>query len=155
MAAVSSQNSSGRGIEERVAFDLIRYANCWEDADVLCEALRPEPGKRILSIASAGDNVLALLAAGAEVVAADLSVAQLACVELRCAAFRRLEYEEMLAFLGIRHSDNRGSTYAQLESDLSPGVQEFWKSRTRLVKSGVIHAGKFEAYFKLFRTRVI
>ena len=43
-------------IEDRAAFDFVRYANCWEDADVLCEALRARPGIRALSIASAGDN---------------------------------------------------------------------------------------------------
>ena len=51
----------------------------------------------MLSIASAGDNCLALLAEGAEVVAADLSAAQLACLELRCAAFRRLDYDDVQA----------------------------------------------------------
>jgi S-adenosylmethionine:diacylglycerol 3-amino-3-carboxypropyl transferase len=47
--------------QRRAAFDRVRYANCWEDADILCEALQPQPGSRILSIASAGDNVLAVL----------------------------------------------------------------------------------------------
>lgn len=155
MVTIPSQKSECGGIEGRAAFDLIRYANCWEDADILCEALRPHPGARILCVASAGDNALALLAEGAEVVAADLSIAQLACVELRCAAFRRLEYEELLAFLGVGPADHRLSTYARLENDLSPRAQSFWKNQQRRVAEGVIHAGKFEAYFKLFRTRVL
>ena len=50
-------------IEDRASFDFLRYANCWEDADILCEALGVRPGARVLSIASAGDNTLALLAA--------------------------------------------------------------------------------------------
>lgn len=45
-------------IEHRARFDLIRYANVWEDAELLVAALRPGPGKRFLSIASAGDNSL-------------------------------------------------------------------------------------------------
>ena len=77
----------GHALEDSVSFHFIRYANCWEDADVLCEALQPRKGMRILSIASAGDNSLALLAEGAEVVAADLSIAQLACLELRRRSF--------------------------------------------------------------------
>jgi S-adenosylmethionine:diacylglycerol 3-amino-3-carboxypropyl transferase len=40
----------------------IRYAQCWEDADVLLEALDIQPGQSCLSIASAGDNTLAMLA---------------------------------------------------------------------------------------------
>jgi len=77
-------------IQDRARFDLVRYANVWEDAWILREALRPAPGRRMLSIASAGDNAFALLAAGAEVVAADLSPAQIALVDLKRAAIRRL-----------------------------------------------------------------
>ena len=67
-------------------------------------ALRPRPGSRVLSIASAGDNTLALLAEGAEVVAADLSRAQLACLELRCAAFRQLTYDRSIGVSGSSRS---------------------------------------------------
>jgi S-adenosylmethionine-diacylglycerol 3-amino-3-carboxypropyl transferase len=142
-------------IEERVRFDLIRYANVWEDAGVLVAALRPAPGKRMLSIASAGDNAFALLAAGAEVVAADLSPAQLSLVELKRAAVRRLGYREALAFLGVYASPDRRPVYEQLERDLSEGAREFWRGHLEAVADGVIHHGKFEGYFRLFRERVL
>ena len=45
-----------QAIQNRAAFDLVRYANCWEDADILLEALAVKQGDRCLSIASAGDN---------------------------------------------------------------------------------------------------
>jgi len=147
-------------IEERARFDLIRYANVWEDAGVLVAALRPAPGKRMLSIASAGDNAFALLAAGAEVVAADLSPAQLALVELKRAAVRRLGYREALGFLGVRAlgvraSPDRRPVYEQLERDLSAGARELWRGQMAAVADGVIHHGKFEGYFRLFRERVL
>jgi S-adenosylmethionine-diacylglycerol 3-amino-3-carboxypropyl transferase len=142
-------------IEDRASFDFLRYANCWEDADILCEALGVRPGARVLSIASAGDNTLALLAEGAEVVAADLSAVQLACLELRVAAFRRLEYEPLLAFLGARPAGDRLATYARLEPDLSPASRAYWRAHAEDVVSGFIHAGKFERFFKLFRTRIL
>jgi S-adenosylmethionine-diacylglycerol 3-amino-3-carboxypropyl transferase len=142
-------------VADRADFGLIRYANCWEDADVLCDALGPCEGKRVLSIASAGDNTLALLAAGAEVVAADISLAQLACVELRCAAFRNLEHDALLAFLGVRPADNRRSVFARLQTDLTPAARRFWDGQARLVDRGVIHAGKFERYFHGFRRFVL
>ena len=68
---------SDRPIGERAAFDAIRYGSVWEDADVLCEALAPvAQNGRLLSIASSGDNALALLTLDpAEVVAVDLSPA--------------------------------------------------------------------------------
>ncbi len=43
-------------------FSAIRYAQCWEDADILLEGLGIRPGDTCLSIASAGDNSLAMLA---------------------------------------------------------------------------------------------
>lgn len=142
-------------IEDRARFDLIRYANVWEDADLLCAALRPASGRRILSIASAGDNAFALLAAGAEVVAADLSPAQLSLVELKRAAIRRLGHAEALAFLGVRPSPDRRPVYEALERDLSERTCEFWRDRLDTVAGGVIHQGKFESYFRLFRGRVL
>jgi S-adenosylmethionine:diacylglycerol 3-amino-3-carboxypropyl transferase len=142
-------------IAERARFDLVRYANVWEDAEVLCAALRPAPGRRLLSIASGGDNTFALLAAGAEVVAADLSPAQLAVVELKRAAIRRLEREEALAFLGVRPAADRLAVYARLETDLPEPVQAFWRGRPEEVATGIVHHGKFERYFRLFRRRVL
>jgi len=142
-------------IEERARFDLVRYANVWEDAGVLRAALAPAPGKRMLSIASAGDNAFVLLAAGAEVVAADLSPVQLALVELKRAAIRRLGHGEVLSFLGIRQGEDRRAVYERLERDLTPQARELWRERLDDVADGVIHHGKFEDYFRLFRERVL
>ena len=150
-------------IEARAAFDFIRYASVWEDADVLCEALAPVArGGRLLSIASAGDNALALLTLDpGEVVAVDLSSAQLACVALRLAAFRRLEHPELLEFLGVTGgnepsvSSRRLACYRLLRSDLPTEAGAFWDSRADAIALGVIHAGKFERYFHRFRRFVL
>lgn len=143
-------------IEQRARFDLIRYANVWEDAAVLREALRPAPGRRMLSIASAGDNSFALLAGGAEVVAADLSPAQIALVDLKRAAIRRLGADECAAFLGFRRSaTDRRQIYEQLERDLLPRSRDFWRERLGDIAAGLAHHGKFEIYFELFRERVL
>lgn len=142
-------------IEARAAFDFVRYANCWEDADILVDALQPAPGKRLLSIASAGDNALALLAEGAEVVAADLNPSQLACVELRVAAIRHLEQPALLGFLGIVPADDRTATYQHLRRDLSDDARAFWDAQPEAIAGGIVHAGKFERYFQLFRRRIL
>jgi S-adenosylmethionine-diacylglycerol 3-amino-3-carboxypropyl transferase len=142
-------------IEDRAAFSAIRYANCWEDTEILCEALQPTLGKRLLSIASAGDNSLALLAGGAEVVAVDLSLAQLACVELRCQAIRHLSYDCCLSFLGITPDEQRWKRYQGLRAGLSGASQQFWDSNQPLIANGFIHQGKFERYFHFFRKWVL
>src|SRR5688572_30460816 len=90
------------------SFSFIRYGSCWEDADILLEGLSPAPGSRILSIASAGDNCLALLSKDPEIlIAVDVSEVQLWLMELKMAAFRELEYEEMLSFLGVEAAMDR------------------------------------------------
>src|SRR3954470_16735027 len=102
-------------------FSAVRYAQCWEDADVLLEGLDVQPGDVCLSIASAGDNALALLARNpAKVVALDLSPAQLACVALRVAAYRNLAHDELLELVGSRPSDRRADLYRRCRGDLSP-----------------------------------
>jgi S-adenosylmethionine-diacylglycerol 3-amino-3-carboxypropyl transferase len=144
-------------IEARAAFDFIRYGSVWEDADVLCDALAPVArGGRLLSIASAGDNALALLTLDpAEVAAVDLSPAQIACLELRIASFRELEHEERVAFLGVTPRPDRAAVYARLRGGLSARARAFWDAHPRAIEGGVIHAGKFERYFHLFRRWVL
>lgn len=144
-------------IEERAAFHFIRYASVWEDADILCEALGPVAGGgRLLSIASAGDNALALLTLDPrEVVAVDLSEAQLAAVALRVVAFRAMEPTALLRFLGVTPSDRRLGTYAAIRSGLPSYARDFWDAHPDAVAGGVIHAGRFERYLRLFRRRVL
>jgi S-adenosylmethionine-diacylglycerol 3-amino-3-carboxypropyl transferase len=139
-----------------VDFSFVRYANCWEDPRLLIAALNPAPGRRILSIASAGDNSLSLVAHGAQVIAADLNPTQLACAELRKEAIRALPQEAFLAFAGITEShDARATTYQSIRPHLTPATQRYWDSQTATLQLGFIHSGKFENYFQLFRKRVL
>ena len=148
--------STHTAIGERVSFTGIRYANCWEDADVLGRGLAPLRDARCLSVASAGDNTLSLLACGvASIIAVDLSPAQLALVELKMAAFRRLPYGELLGFLGVRDCVSRQALYDELRSSLSEAARAFWDARGPLIAIGVVHCGRLEAYFGAFRRYVL
>jgi S-adenosylmethionine-diacylglycerol 3-amino-3-carboxypropyl transferase len=142
-------------IENRTSFDIIRYSNCWEDTEILCQALEPGKGKRFLSIGSAGDNSLALLSDGAEVVAADLSLAQLACVELRREAIRIFDHASCLLFLGIKQSDQRLEMYDVLAPRLTDISRKFWDINRNIIEIGIIHCGKFELYFEKFRSWIL
>jgi S-adenosylmethionine-diacylglycerol 3-amino-3-carboxypropyl transferase len=140
-------------VNHKSIFNFIRYANVWEDADILCEALAPcaRQGK-ILSVASSGDNALALLTLDPkEIVAVDLSAPQLACLELRIAAFKELDYTGLCQFLGVLSSKNRVETYQNLlKPHLSINTIAFWDERLNEIRNGIIHAGKFERYLRLF-----
>lgn len=137
-------------------FSRIRYAQCWEDADLLLRALGVRKGDVCLSIASAGDNTLALLACKpARVVAVDLSFAQLACLELRVAAYQELDHAELLELVGAKESIRRTALYQRCRVLLSGRAKAFWDMKPGSIARGIGHAGKFERYFEVFRTRFL
>jgi len=143
-------------IASRAEFSIIRYAQCWEDADVLLQALNIQPAHTCFAIASAGDNALSMLSRGPErVIAIDLSPAQLACVELRVAAYRELEYDELLRLIGSRPGTDRAALYKRCRGLLSATARRFWDRRSREIERGIGSAGKFENYFRLFRRWVL
>ena len=143
-------------LHRRLSKTKIRYANCWEDASLLIKALKINKDSVCLSIASSGDNSLALLTQNPRlVVAVDLNPAQLACLELRIAAFAQLDYEQVIKFLGIKDEPNRISTYRSLRPDLSTYARCFWDDRLSYIKDGIIYHGKFEEYFHLFRKSIL
>lgn len=134
----------------------IRYANCWEDADVLLNGLNPQPGDRLLSIGSGGDNSFSLLTRNpGEVVIVDNNPAQLYLIELKTAAIGLLDYDNLLGFLGYRAGKRREEHYRELRRHLSEEARSFWDLKPDWIESGVIHCGKFESYFQLFSKWVI
>ncbi len=134
------------------AYEGIRYAQCWEDADVLLAALQPGRDATCLSVASAGDNVLALAGHGAgRVIAVDLNPAQLACLALKMAAFAALSHEELLAFSGELPCKDRPALYARCRKVLTPCYRPFWDHASDDIARGFARRGKFERFLDGFR----
>ncbi|MDJ1009654.1 MAG: DUF3419 family protein [Paracoccaceae bacterium] len=144
-------------IARRAQFDIIRYAQLWEDADVLTAAMGEVAGGTLVSICSAGDNALSLLTLDpARVVVVDLSPAQLACLHLRIGAFGTLEHQEFLALMGARPAPNRASLLERAVAPLDEPTRAFWMSHVAdVVAHGAGGIGKFERYFRLFRKVVL
>lgn len=143
-------------LTKRVNFELIRYANCWEDADILVEGLSPKEGSKILSVASAGDNSFSLLVTNPDIlVAVDINKIQLYLVELKKVAIENLEYADVLKFLGFSASDDRLRYFHLLKNELSTAAKDYWEQNIRLVHDGIIYQGKFEKYFQLFSNRIL
>jgi len=141
---------------ENADFSGLRYAQCWEDADILLEALDIRPGQTCLSIASAGDNTLAMIArAPARVIALDMNQAQLAALELRVAAYRELSQPELLVLMGSSPGQGREQLYRRCRSQLSASARSFWDAQSESIRRGIGGAGKFERYFAAFRTRIL
>jgi S-adenosylmethionine-diacylglycerol 3-amino-3-carboxypropyl transferase len=142
-------------IQQRADFSEVRYAQCWEDSRLLVAAMEPL-GRDCVSIGSAGDNSFALLAAGADrVTAVEMNPAQVACIELRRAAYLTLQHGEFLELMGSRPSERRAEWYRACRGLLPEAGRGFWDARPDAVERGIGGAGKFERYFALFRGRVL
>ena len=137
-------------------FSQIRYAQCWEDADILIQALDIQEGATCLSIASAGDNALSMLAQGAgRVIALDLNPSQLHCLALRVAAYKELSHQQLLELIGSVPCVDRQSLYARCRPLLDAEAQAFWDAHPNEIINGIGGAGKFERFFALFRNRIL
>src|SRR3989344_3462214 len=129
---------------------LINYSQCWEDPQVLVEALSIHPTDHVLSITSGGDNTLALLLAGAgKVDSIDLNPTQNYLLELKKSAAKCLAYDEYLELMGVRGSKHRGVLFGKVRANLSPAADTWWSHRQNLIERGVIHCGRFE-HFTIF-----
>lgn len=144
-------------ITGKAAFDHIRYAQLWEDADVLAQAFEGERGRTFVSICSAGDNALALLTLDPRrVVAVDLSSAQVECMNLRIAAMRHLDHAAYLELLGARPSARRGELLEKVCRTMNDGSRSFWaKQHGAAVRYGAAGIGKFEHYFRIMQTLLL
>jgi S-adenosylmethionine-diacylglycerol 3-amino-3-carboxypropyl transferase len=143
-------------IAARADFSIIRYAQCWEDADTVLAALDVQPGDVCFSIGSGGENSLSLLSRGPKkVVAVDLSLAQNACLELKAAGFRSLTHAELLEFVGVHPSQRRTALYARARQHLTDAARAYWDANRAGIERGLIGLGKFEHYFRLFRRWIL
>jgi len=137
----------------RGIFDDLLYAQCWEDPEIDRRAFALGPDDVVLCITSGGCNALAfLLDDPAQVIALDLNAGQNHLLELKMAGFAELGHEELLAFLGVGASVDRIAVYRGLRPRLSPACRAFWDRRTASLRSGVLHAGRYERYLALIRT---
>ena len=141
-------------IADKAEFDTIRYAQLWEDADVLLKGLDTHPGATLVSICSAGDNALAMLTLDPKrIIVIDLSPAQIACLNARIAAIKTLNHQEFLELMGAQSSARRSALLTKTLSALQDQSERaFWeKERTNIIKNGLGGVGKFERYFAIFR----
>ena len=144
---------SATEIAAKAGFDAIRYAQLWEDGDILCRAIGAQPGATLVSIGSAGDNALSLLTLdAARVVAADLSAAQLSAIRLRLAAWPILSRDELLELMGSRPSGRRAALLDRVLAKCDADSATRWDAlRGDVVAYGAGGVGKFERYFRIFR----
>jgi len=144
-------------VKERPVFARVVYSQCWEDPDIAADGLHLGPSDDLVCLTSAGDNVMALsLRRPRSITAIDFSAAQNALFQLKLAALRTLPWAEYVAFLGARPSFQRVSTYRdRLRRELPDELRAYFDAQEPILARGVIHAGRFQKYLKMFRTGVL
>ena len=143
-------------VEDYAKFDIIRYAQSWEDADILIEALDIQENDNILSIASAGENSISMLIKNPnKVYAIDLNANQIACVEFKIACYKYLEYAECMELMGVFESERRMELYQKIKNELSEKTKNYLDENLQIINKGIINCGKFENYFKIFRKKIL
>jgi len=143
-------------IENYAEFDIIRYAQVWEDAEILIEALDIKEEDNILSIASAGENAISMLIKNPKVVyAIDLNVNQIMCTEFKITCYKYLNYEECMQLLGVFECNNRIELYKKIEQYLTDNLKKYFNNNIEYITKGIINIGKFERYFNIFGKKVL
>ncbi len=153
-AAARQKNAerAAAALQKSKVFRDIIYAQCWEDPEADRQAFQTGPDDVIFSITSGGCNTLAFLADNPrKVYALDISRYQNYLLDLKMAAFRELDYDELLQFLGVLPCTRRMEMYQRLTRHMQPGSIDYWNGQSRKIAMGVIHSGRYENYMRLLR----
>ncbi|HVY62096.1 MAG TPA: DUF3419 family protein [Planctomycetota bacterium] len=138
-------------------FSKILYSQAWEDPAIDLAAWGGlNSTDDVFAIGASGDQTLFFALQGPRSIAAlDFNLTQCVLLELKIRAIERLTWGEMLEFLGVRPSGRRVQYYEKLKTDLTPQARQFWDSREDAIRKGVIHSGRFENMFRIFRWTIL
>lgn len=128
---------------------LYNFGLSQEDERSEAAALDLSSADHVLSIASAGDMPLSLLALGAATVeAVDIDPAQLHLTRLKLAATRSLPRRDAVAFLGFMPAtaDDRFDWLQQTLPALPDASRRFWLRQRDAIAKGPVWAGRYEQY---------
>jgi S-adenosylmethionine-diacylglycerol 3-amino-3-carboxypropyl transferase len=147
-----SISSPNRRQKTKKVFQDILYAQCWEDPDLDRKAFNMNEKDVIFSITSGGCNVLSFLIDNPKkIIALDLNPSQNYLLELKIAAFKTLEYVDMLKFIGVNPCSYRIKIYDRIKACLKSGARVYWDENYNKINQGIMHCGRFENYMKLIR----
>ena len=114
----------------QVEFPELLFGMSWEDPESDRRALRIQPGDAIVTIGSGGCNTFEfLLEDPGRIFAVDINPCQSHLLEFKCAAVRRLDLDDLQAFLGLAPTTTRLEVFESLQGELSARALAYWRSR--------------------------
>ena len=153
---------SREGVLERAfttMFSGLVYPQIWEDPVVDLEALELGPGKRLITIASGGCNVMSYLTADPrEIIAVDLNAHHVALTRLKLAGARLFpNYATFFRFFGRADDAANIAAYRNfVQSSLDPETAAYWnrrdlrrRPRVRLFTQNIYKHGVLGRFIKL------
>jgi len=141
---------------DKKVFKDILYAQCWEDPQIDRAAFKIHSDDVIFSITSGGCNVLTFLIDNPKkLIALDINPQQNFLLDLKISAFKKLSYEELLEFLGVKESKNRFRLYSRIRPLLQMNSASFWDGQMKKIKKGIIHSGRYEGYMRLLKKAIL
>lgn len=135
---------------------IIRYSQCWEDSEIVLQALDIQFDDVVFSIASGGENVFAMMSKTEnDVFVIDYNPSQIFLVDLKFIAIKNLDFNKYLEFIGIKKCKNRVHIFNQLTPLLNQKSKLYFQNNIKLIKKGIIHVGKFDKYLQIFSKKVL
>ena len=135
---------------------MIAYSQCWEDSDLVLEALQIDENDQVVSITSGGCNTIAIALKNPEIVyAIDSNREQNYLLEHKLAAIKNMPIKDAIAYMGYQSDKNRIEQFNSISNNLSAECKTYWQNLPEAIREGIAHSGKFEKYIALFRKRII
>eukprot|EP00607_Mallomonas_marina_P002199 CAMPEP_0182437212 /NCGR_PEP_ID=MMETSP1167-20130531/84889_1 /TAXON_ID=2988 /ORGANISM="Mallomonas Sp, Strain CCMP3275" /LENGTH=704 /DNA_ID=CAMNT_0024630041 /DNA_START=106 /DNA_END=2220 /DNA_ORIENTATION=+ len=126
-------------IHDKIMFKFLNqtyiYNVSWEDPRMDQRVFDLNESDHILTIASAGCNVLDYIMEGAKVTAVDFNLCQIALTELKKVAILTIEFEQFFEIFSKSNMALLREVYPKLRPLLSPPSAEFWDKGVHTIKS--------------------
>eukprot|EP01035_Chromulina_nebulosa_P019355 gene19355-25221_t len=124
---------------------------CWEDPRMDQRVFKLDESDHIITIASAGCNVLDYIIHGATVTAVDFNSCQIALTELKKVAIIQLDYESFFEIFSKSNMKLLQEVYPKLRASLSQPSAEFWDKNVYTIKSFMYSGTSGNMVYVLFR----
>jgi S-adenosylmethionine-diacylglycerol 3-amino-3-carboxypropyl transferase len=139
-------------MSKKVSLDELIFTMSWEDPELDRAAFGHAPGKCVATVGSGGCNTLTFLLDDPErIFAFDFNQTQVWLLELKIAAFRFLDHDQVLELFGVRESSRRANLFRVLSGGLSAGARSYFEDTSWLFERGLLGGGRYERSVAAFR----
>ena len=126
-------------------FNSLSFTSSNEDGCTELAAFAQNRPNRLLCLTGSGSRVLDMcLANPEELIALDLNPIQNELLQLKIAAFKVLNDQDLLGYLGVTPCKNRLELHGKVERALTQKSQFFWQTHQGLIAKGLWYSGLWE-----------